>query len=53
MIKRFHLRLCNLIPLDEMIPNRIHPVFKKTIHELTLELKNKEKDWEKDIKKRE
>ena len=49
---RFHLRLCNLIPLEEIAPKLKHPKFSKTIHELTNELKKKEKNWEKDIKKR-
>jgi 2-amino-4-hydroxy-6-hydroxymethyldihydropteridine diphosphokinase len=33
-------RLFTLAPLDELIPDFIHPVFKKTIHELKQEVKD-------------
>ncbi len=49
---RFHLRLANLIPLDEMCPEKLHVRFGKTTHELTEDMKKKEKGWEQEIKKR-
>jgi 2-amino-4-hydroxy-6-hydroxymethyldihydropteridine diphosphokinase len=49
---RFSSRLCTLIPIHEMIPQFIHPVLHKTIHKLTIDLKNKVPGWEKEIKKR-
>ena len=38
---RLHLRKFTLIPLNEIIPNFIHPIYQKTINQLLFDCKDK------------